>query len=140
MVHPEDRALTNQIRAKRLKGHEVPMEYEARGLTKDGKTIWIIRRNTCIQYRGRPAILGNIVDISQQQWAEEELRKTNEELRDFVQIVTHDLKNPLIIIQGFSSRLIRNYQNKLGEKGLKYLEHIKSSVRQMEVLVSDLLA
>ena len=140
LVHSEDRALTNRIRAKRLKGHEAPMEYEARGLTKDGNTIWVIRRNTCIQYRGRPAILGNIVDISQQKWAEEELHKTNEELRDFVQVVTHDLKNPLVIIQGFSSRLTKHYQNKLGERGLKYLEHIKSSVRQMEVLVSDLLA
>ena len=124
MVHSEDRALTNLIRAKRLKGHEAPMEYEARGLTKDGKTICVIRRNTCIQYRGRPAILGNIVDISQQKWAAEELHKTNEELRDFVQVVSHDLKNPLVTIQGFSSRLIKHYQNKLGEKSINYLTRL----------------
>ncbi|MES0349873.1 MAG: PAS domain S-box protein, partial [Desulfobacteria bacterium] len=58
LVHPEDRDLTDEIRAKRIKGEQAPSIYEARGLTKDGKTIWIMRRNTRIEYKGRPAILG----------------------------------------------------------------------------------
>ncbi|UCG81659.1 MAG: PAS domain S-box protein, partial [Desulfobacterales bacterium] len=32
LVHPEDRDLTNKIRARRLKGGDAPAEYEARGL------------------------------------------------------------------------------------------------------------
>lgn len=140
LVHPEDRGLTNRLRAERLKGYDVPLEYEARGLTKDGKTIWILRRNTRIEHRGRPAILGNIADITQQKWVEEELRLANEELKDFVQVVTHDLKNPLIAIQGFSARLMKSYRDKLGRKGMVYLDYIKSSVRQIEVLVTDLVA
>ena len=140
LVHPEDRSLTDKTRARRLKGEEAPPEYEARGLTKDGETIWIKRRNTSIEYKGRPAILGNAVDITEQKQAEEELRKINEELKNFVHVVSHDLKTPIISIQGFSSRLLKNYQEKLGEKGRVYLEHIKTSGRRMEVLVSDLLA
>ena len=139
LVHPEDRSLTDKTRARRLKGEEAPSEYEARGLTKDGETIWIKRRNTSIEYKGRPAILGNAVDITEQKQAEEELRKINEELKNFVHVVSHDLKTPIISIQGFSSRLLKNYQEKLGEKGRVYLEHIKTSGRRMEVLVSDLL-
>jgi len=76
LVHPQDRALTNGIRKKRLKGEEAPEEYEARGLTKNGKTIWIARRNARIKYHGTPAILGNIVDITEQKRAEEALRKS----------------------------------------------------------------
>ncbi|MDY6955158.1 MAG: PAS domain S-box protein, partial [Thermodesulfobacteriota bacterium] len=76
LVHPEDRTFTNGIREKRLKGEEVPEEYEARGLTKDGKTIWIARRNTRIKFRGRPAILGNIADITEQMRVEEALRES----------------------------------------------------------------
>ncbi len=140
LVHPEDRSLTDKTRARRLKGEEAPPEYEARGLTKDGETIWIKRRNTSIEYKGRPAILGNAVDITEQKQAEEELRKINEDLKNFVHVVSHDLKTPIISIQGFSSRLLKNYQEKLGEKGRVYLEHIKNSGRRMEVLVSDLLA
>ncbi|MDY6837062.1 MAG: sigma 54-interacting transcriptional regulator [Thermodesulfobacteriota bacterium] len=81
LVHPDDRALTNEMRAKRLKGQPVPSEYEAKGLTKDGRTIWIIRRNKRIEYEGRPAVLGNIVDITQRKRAEQALREREEELR-----------------------------------------------------------
>ncbi len=139
LVHPEDRALTNQMRARRLRGEEVPSEYEARGLTKEGETIWINRRNTRIEYNGRPAILGNIVDITEQKRAEEELRKINEGLENFIRVVSHDLKNPIISIQGFSSRLLKKYQEELGEKGRSYLERIMASANRMELLVSDLL-
>ena len=76
LVHPEDRNLTNQIREKRLKGEEAPEEYEAKGLTKNGRTIWIARRNARIMYHGRPAILGNIADITEQMRVEEALRET----------------------------------------------------------------
>jgi PAS domain S-box-containing protein len=82
LVHPEDRALTDAIRTKRLVGEDAPSEYEARGLTKDGETIWINRRNTRIEYQGRPAILGNVVDINKRKQAEEALREQQEELRD----------------------------------------------------------
>jgi len=140
LVHPEDRPLTDQMRTKRLRGEDTPSEYEARGLTKDGETIWIKRRNTRIEYWGRPAILGNIVDITEQKSAEEELRKINEELKNFVRVVSHDLKTPIISIQGFSSRLLKKYKKKLGENGRRYLEQIEASARRMEVLVSDLLA
>ena len=83
--------------------------------------------------------LGNIVDITEQKLADEEIQKVNEELKNFVHVVSHDLKTPIISVQGFSSRLLKNYQEKLGEKGTRYLEQIKASARRMEVLVSDLL-
>jgi PAS domain S-box-containing protein len=78
LVHPEDRPLTNDLRGKRLKGESAPSEYEARGLTKDGKSLWIARRNSRIEYKGRPAILGNIVDITERKRSEEELRESQE--------------------------------------------------------------
>jgi PAS domain S-box-containing protein len=78
LVHPEDRPLTDAIRAKRVKGEEAPAEYETRGLTKDGKTIWVLRRNTLIEYRGKPAILGNIVDVTERKRTEEVLWESKE--------------------------------------------------------------
>jgi PAS domain S-box-containing protein len=81
LVHPDDRALTDKIRAQRLKGADAPSEYEARGLTWDGETVWINRRNTLIEYKGRPAILGNVVDVTQRRLAEEALRASEGELR-----------------------------------------------------------
>jgi len=81
LVHPDDQALTDDIRTKRLRGEEVPTEYEARGITKEGGTIWVARRNARIDYEGKPAILGNIVDITQNKRSEGTLRDSMDRLR-----------------------------------------------------------
>jgi len=79
-------------------------------------------------------------DITERRRAEAELMRINEELKNFVHVVSHDLKTPLIAIQGFSGRLTKNYQEKIGKRGQNYLEHINSSARRMELLISDRLA
>jgi PAS domain S-box-containing protein len=79
-------------------------------------------------------------DITEYKHNEDELRRTNEELKDFIRVVSHDLKNPLVAIQGFSQRLNKNYSDKIGKRGRDYLEHICSSAHRMELLVSDLLS
>jgi light-regulated signal transduction histidine kinase (bacteriophytochrome) len=81
-----------------------------------------------------------LIDITERKQAEDELRKTNEELKNFAHFVSHDLKTPITYIQGFSSLLLETYQEKLEEKGRMCLEKIKASACRMEVLVSDLLA
>ena len=81
LVHPEDRAMTDEWRQMRLRGEPAPAEYEARGLTKDGRTLWVLRRNTRMEFRGRPAVLGNIVDITRRKQMEEALIESEKELR-----------------------------------------------------------
>jgi signal transduction histidine kinase len=78
-------------------------------------------------------------EIAERKQAEKECRNINVELNNFVRVVSHDLKTPIIAIQGFSSRLLKHYEEKLGERGGRYVEQIKASSRRMEVLVSDLL-
>jgi len=81
LVHPDDRGLTDEIRTKRLKGEEAPLAYEARGLTKNGDTIWITRRNTRIEYKGKTAILGNIVNITERRETEKALQENIRKLQ-----------------------------------------------------------
>jgi PAS domain S-box-containing protein len=81
LVHPDDRPLTDNLRGRRLRGEYAPKDYEARGLTKDGRTIWLARRNTRIEYQGRAAILGNVEAVTQRREAEEKLRTYHEKLR-----------------------------------------------------------
>ena len=140
LAHPDDREFTNEMRERRLRGEPVPVDYEAKGLTKDGETIWIRRKNARIEFHGKPAILGNIVDISAQMRVEKQLRKRNEEMKNFVHVVSHDLKTPIIGIQGFTARLSQHLKDKLGQKGTTYLAQIEASACRMERLVADLLA
>ncbi len=81
LVHPEERARVNEIQKKRLVGGEVPSNYDVRALKKDGKTIWTTRTNSLIKYKGKPAVLGNIVDISKRKSMEEALLKSEKECR-----------------------------------------------------------
>ncbi len=140
LVHPDDRPLTDRIRAKRLQGKKAPAEYEARGLKKDGSVIWVKRRNTIIEYDGRTAILGNVVDVTGRRRAEERFKRTNRELRNFASVVSHDLKSPIIAIQGFATRLRKGLSPEQERKVGKYIDHIMESARRMELLVADLLA
>jgi PAS domain S-box-containing protein len=140
LVHPDDRPMTDKIRAKRLEGKRAPTEYEARGLKKDGSLIWVKRRNTKIEYEGRVAILGNVVDVTGRKRAEEQSKRTNRELRNFASVVSHDLKSPILAIQGFASRLTKNLPDLPEGRAGKYLEQILSSAHRMEHLVDDLLA
>ena len=139
LVHEQDRPMTNAIRTKRLKGEDAPAEYDARGIKKDGETIWVRRRNTKILYEGQPAILGNIVDITEGRLAKDELRRANQELQTFVDMVSHDLKTPTIAIQGFVGRLFKHCRGEMDDKAKGYLDQIKNSAERMEALVSDLL-
>ena len=79
-------------------------------------------------------------EITERKRIEEELRMKNEELENFVHFVSHELKTPVIGIGGFSSRLLKKYGDKLGEKGLGDLQQIQTNALRMEMLISDLLS
>lgn len=81
LVYPEDRVKVKEIHEKRVSGQEAPSEYVSRGLTKKGETIWILGRNRLISYKGEPAILGNIVDVTKKREMEEALKRSERSLR-----------------------------------------------------------
>ncbi len=82
LTHPNQRKTIKKRTFKRLKGEYVPRQYEVRRLRKDRKTIWCETMTTRIQYKGRPAIMGNIIDISKRKQAEEKLKISGQQLRD----------------------------------------------------------
>jgi len=81
LVHPHDRPLVKKLREKRLKGEKVPIEYESKGMKKNGDTIWVMRSLSQINYEGGPAISGIVADITKRRKTEEALRKSDRELR-----------------------------------------------------------
>jgi len=69
----------------------------------------------------------------------EQLRQTNKELETFSYSVSHDLRAPLRIIDGFSQILLEDYSSKLDEEGRDTIKVIVKNVRKMGQLIDDLL-
>ncbi len=82
LVHPEDREHVAEFREKRLAGLDVPSEYETRGITKGGATLWIRRRNALTEFDGKVAILSNIEDVTERKLSAEKLERSEKMLRN----------------------------------------------------------
>jgi PAS domain S-box-containing protein len=68
-----------------------------------------------------------------------ELATANKELEAFAYSVAHDLRAPLRHIDGFSNLLGERISNSVDESVRHYLESIQVSVRNMGLMVDDLL-
>ena len=68
------------------------------------------------------------------------LQAKNAELDGFAYMVSHDLKAPLVTIQGMASMLVADCGASLDERGRHYLRRIEANIAQMERLITDVLA
>jgi len=68
-----------------------------------------------------------------------ELAAKNAELETFVFSVSHDLKTPIVTIEGFMGALREDFGNLIPEDCERYLNYIGDATRKMEALINDLL-
>jgi signal transduction histidine kinase len=68
-----------------------------------------------------------------------ELERSNEDLREFASIASHDLQEPIRKIIGFGMRLKKDGSPYLDDKGRDYLERMERSAKKMQKFVDDLL-
>jgi len=139
-VHPEDRPKVEEVHRKRLKDEAAPAEYESRGLTKDGRTIWINRRNTRIEYEGKPAILGNMVDITQQKRLREKLVQMEKlaSLGTFTAGVAHELNNPLNNISSSLQIILEEWDSEADEFKKSLLHDVEDQVERGQNIIKAL--
>jgi len=80
-VHPDDREDFREKIRKKLDGEYVPSSYELRLIKKDGSTIYVDCTVVKVTYKGEPASLGYVRDITERKNLENELKKSRDELR-----------------------------------------------------------
>lgn len=68
-----------------------------------------------------------------------EISTKNEEMETFIYAVSHDLKTPVVTIDGFVNALREDCGGAIGEDGKHYLSRISEATRKMESLINDLL-
>jgi PAS domain S-box-containing protein len=82
VVHPADRELViTQARIKQQGDARQKTHYAFRILTKSGVTKWVEIYSKTVQFKGRPANLITMLDITERKQAEEAVRSSEERLR-----------------------------------------------------------
>ncbi|MFA6411625.1 MAG: PAS domain S-box protein [Syntrophales bacterium] len=80
LVHPEDKAHTRRRAREMLKGQRLT-PYEFRIITKSGGVHWIMETISAVEYQGRPAILGNSMDVTEKMNMENALMESEARYR-----------------------------------------------------------
>jgi len=136
-------------RNNQFQNFEVDHEFPAVGR----RTMLLNARQIYNKGIGAQMILLAIEDITERKKAEQEIKNLNEdlkhrafeleaaykELETFSYSISHDLRNPLLVIGGFSRTLLERYSNHLDAKGQQFLSMIHSSTEKMLQLIDDLL-
>ncbi|TVR77760.1 MAG: PAS domain S-box protein [Chitinophagaceae bacterium] len=68
-----------------------------------------------------------------------ELENANKELEQFVYVASHDLQEPLRMVTSFLTKIEDKYNDKLDEKGRRYIHFAVSGAKNMRKLILDLL-
>lgn len=151
IVHPEDMESAKQKALGMLKG-QMKDPYEFRIISKDGDIRWIMETVTSIQYRGRRAVLGNSMDVTERKRIEEDLRRTAQRLQETRDMlirsekmatagqlatgVAHEILNPVNIL---SMRLqLLETMEKLSDTGKETLSICKRQIDRIVKIVNDL--
>ncbi len=85
----QDQTRLVEYKNDRLRGEEVPVDYEYQGVRKDGSLVWLENKVRVIQWEGQPAIQTTIFNINTRKQAEAELRESEERYRILLDAADH---------------------------------------------------
>ncbi len=87
------------------------------------------------------------IDRSEMRRLKDELRQKTEDLescrRQFdalARAVSHDLRTPVISVQGFVNLLLKKYSDRMDDKGIQYLDYLKREADRIDQLLKDIAA
>jgi len=72
LIHPDDRGLVAESLRRRVDGEQETAHYTVRGIRKDGAVVNVEILGRRIEHAGRPAVMGNLIDITENKQAEAE--------------------------------------------------------------------
>jgi PAS domain S-box-containing protein len=130
--------------------------YEKQYFRKDGSRVWVLIGYVLVGPK-RDESIAFVLDLSNIKQKEDEINQlnaeleqrvaqrtkqleiANKELEAFTYSVSHDLRAPLRLIDGFSRIVLDDYAEQLDHEGRRYLNLIRENISKMSQLTTDLL-
>ena len=158
ITHPDDFEWETELFHKLISKDIDNYKVEKRYVKKSGQPIWAelnltrVKNTTGLEY-----CIGIIQDISQRKEIEDTIQKLNAGLEDMVQqrteqlkaayaeleafsySVSHDLRSPLRLINGFIKVLAHDMADRMKPNEREYIEIINEKVLRMDTLIRDML-
>jgi PAS domain S-box-containing protein len=123
--------------------------YEREYIRADGSIFPVEQRTFLIRDdEQQPMGMWSIVrDITQRKQIEREreeaitaLTQSNEDLKQFAYVASHDLQEPLRMVASYTQLLAERYSDRLDDKAHKFIAYAVDGASRMQALILDLLA
>jgi PAS domain S-box-containing protein len=134
VLPPDDVERGEELIRSLLATPEEQATYEMCIVTADGERVHCENHISLLPFEERfRGTVGIVRDIEQRKRRERELERKNERLEEFASVVSHDLRNPLNVVEG--SLELAERKDDLSE-----LDRARRGLEQMRNRIDDLLA
>ncbi|HWE51042.1 MAG TPA: chemotaxis protein CheB, partial [Bryobacteraceae bacterium] len=110
-----------------------------RVVARDGKKLDVDMVANRYTVAGSNVIQCNIRDVTERKRAENEVRRSNEDLQQYAYAASHDLQEPLRTVRSYTQIIVARYQPVLDEEGRQLLSYVQTASERMSELIKDLL-
>lgn len=142
-VHPNDRSVLLSLLQDQDGNEEVRQEIDLKVrllIPGQGTRVLASRGRIYRDAVGKPIRLAGVCwDMTEEESRRTELERSNQELREFAFVASHDLKEPLRGIRGFTELLALRLGSELDEESKDYVEYINDGVSRANALIEALL-
>ena len=108
-IHPDDKNFMMQRLADRYAAKVTDRDISFKAVRRDGSTFFVEATAVLTEYRGKPAVMGTFIDITERKQAEDELKAEKNKLQSVVDAIEYG-----ITIQDRDYNVI--YQNEQAKK------------------------
>ena len=122
------------------------LRFETRLRTSSGRLITVEVSITLLRVDGRDHTCAIIRDIGAHKQAEavlaertKRLEESNAELEQFAYVASHDLREPLRMVNSFVALLARRFGEQMDPEAREYVEFAREGALRMDRLILDLL-